>query len=145
MMLLTWPHIQKHITQNKACNVQRAAIQWPYTKETNQTRIIIMRKIESEMLAAITSKSSFSKDNTQVSYFPKIDLPNHSRIETSKVYLHGNHIATVVHPTFFADGRTVVNKDTLADYPTRTTCSRLRALCVAASLKKVYRISTINW
>jgi|TARA_B100000242_G_C42880134_1_gene408370 hypothetical protein len=45
-----------------------------------------MRKIESEMNAAIKSKINFSKANTSVSY----DADNNE----SNVYLHGNHIAT---------------------------------------------------
>ena len=45
-----------------------------------------MRKIESEMNAAIKSKINFSKANTSVSYDVDTDESN--------VYLHGNHIAT---------------------------------------------------
>ena len=46
-----------------------------------------MRKIESEMNAAIKSKINFSKANTSVSYDDTCDESN--------VYLHGNNIATV--------------------------------------------------
>ena len=46
-----------------------------------------MRKIESEMNAAIKSKINFSKANTIVSYDVDTDESN--------VYLHGNNIATV--------------------------------------------------
>ena len=46
-----------------------------------------MRKIESEMNAAIKSKINFSKANTSVSYAVDTDESN--------VYLHGNNIATV--------------------------------------------------
>ena len=46
-----------------------------------------MRKIESEMNAAIKSKINFSKANTSVSYDVDTDESN--------VYLHGNNIATV--------------------------------------------------
>ena len=45
-----------------------------------------MRKIESEMNAAIKSKINFSKANTSVSY--------DADANESNVYLHGNHIAT---------------------------------------------------
>lgn len=93
-----------------------------------------MRQIEKEMLQAIVSKTNFSKGNTQVTYYPEIETPIHSRMETSKVYLHGNHIATVCH-TEPHRGRVVVNKDTLAAWPTPTTASRLRALGIHASIK----------
>ena len=46
-----------------------------------------MRKIESEMNAAVKSKINFAKANTGVSY----DSDNNE----SNVYLRGNHIATV--------------------------------------------------
>ena len=46
-----------------------------------------MRKIESEMNAAIKSKINFSKANTSVSYDVDTDESN--------VYLHSNNIATV--------------------------------------------------
>lgn len=94
-----------------------------------------MRKIEKEMLKAIFEKSNFSKANTQVIYFSEIETPIRSRIETSKIYLHGNHIATVCHSEPHR-GRVVVNKDTLAAWPTPTTTSRLRALGVSVSIRQ---------
>lgn len=75
-----------------------------------------MRKIEQEMLDAISCNVNWSKDNT--------------RVESGKlscmVYLHGHHIASVDH----LDSSVTVNKDTLMEYPTNTTKSRLRALGV---------------
>ena len=46
-----------------------------------------MRKIEQEMNAAISNNLNWQKDNTSVTYDPETN--------ESKVYLHGNHIATV--------------------------------------------------
>lgn len=76
-----------------------------------------MRKIEEKMLNAISIKATrWQSGNTVVEY---------NRItDRSCVYLHGNHIATVHHDT----GCITVNSETLYNYPTRTTCSRLRAL-----------------
>ena len=77
-----------------------------------------MRKIEQDMITAIDTKISWSKDNTKVVYNPNAD--------TSDVYLFGNHIATMFHKL----GNLIVNRDTLQSCPTRTTKSRLRALYV---------------
>jgi len=46
-----------------------------------------MRKIEREMNAAISNNLNWQKDNTAVTFDPETN--------ESKVYLHGNHIATV--------------------------------------------------
>ena len=46
-----------------------------------------MRKIESLMNAAVANNSNWSNSNTSVTYCPES--------EESRVYLHGNHIATV--------------------------------------------------
>jgi hypothetical protein len=46
-----------------------------------------MRKIEREMNAAILNNQNWQKDNTSVTF--------DSETNESKVYLHGNHIATV--------------------------------------------------
>jgi hypothetical protein len=46
-----------------------------------------MRKIEREMNAAILNNQNWQKDNTSVTFDPETN--------ESKVYLHGNHIATV--------------------------------------------------
>jgi hypothetical protein len=46
-----------------------------------------MRKIEREMNAAILNNQNWQKDNTKVTFDPETN--------ESKVYLYGNHIATV--------------------------------------------------
>lgn len=80
-----------------------------------------MRKIEKFMLAAIEHHVPWSMNNTKVS----IDF------NTAHVFLHGNHIASVVN-----GGTPIVNLDTLRRYPTPTTKSRLRALGVDVYTKK---------
>ena len=71
-----------------------------------------MRKIEREMIAAIKSNSNWQSGNTSVQYI--------CETSESKVFLHGNHIATV--------GETYVS---LYDggWQTNTTKSRLNAIC----------------
>ena len=79
-----------------------------------------MRVIETKMNKAIRRRGNFSNANTRVatgSFFE-----NDVYCEESKVFLHGNHIATYDH----------VNKElTLFDggWQTVTTKSRLNALC----------------
>ena len=80
-----------------------------------------MRKIESDMLKAINTGTRFAKDNTTVEITDTC----------AEVYLHGNHIATVSRY-----GTVDVNTNTLLEYPTRTTLSRLRALGVDVSIRK---------
>ena len=46
-----------------------------------------MRKIEREMNAAICESRNWQKDNTAVTFDPET--------QESKVFLHGNHIATI--------------------------------------------------
>ena len=79
-----------------------------------------MRLIEKKMLDAIEQGRNFTLANTHV----KIDA------NTAHVFLHGNHIASVVN------GNVMVNKDTLSLFPTPTTKSRLRALGVNVYTKK---------
>lgn len=74
-----------------------------------------MRKIETEMLSAVIANKEWSKDNTQVT----------PHAAGCTVFLHGNIIADID-----ADGRAWANRATLADWPTPTTKSRLRALGV---------------
>ena len=79
-----------------------------------------MRVIETKMNKAIRRRGNFSNANTRVatgSFFE-----NDVYCEESKVFLHGNHIATYDH----------VNKElTLFDggWQSNTTKSRLNALC----------------
>ena len=46
-----------------------------------------MRKIEAQMIAAVNNSVNWQSANTRVEFIEEND--------TSKVYLHGNHIATV--------------------------------------------------
>ena len=83
-----------------------------------------MRKIETEMLRAIIANKAWAKDNTRVE---PIDADG---MLASRVFLHGNHIADTLqigHPNRI---KVFTNRDTLADWPTPTTKSRLRALGV---------------
>lgn len=85
---------------------------------------VIMRKIEKLMIQAIENKTNWQLDNTKVEYLPAIDTTVRARIEHSKVYLHGHHIATINHE----DNSYHLNTNTLFHWPTNTTKSRLRAL-----------------
>ena len=88
---------------------------------TNNYRFfIIMRLIETRMNNAIRKRQNFSNGNTRVatgSFFN-----NDVYCEESKVFLHGNHIATYNHVTkelaLFDGG-----------WQSVTTKSRLNALC----------------
>ena len=83
-----------------------------------------MRKIETEMLRAINERTSWMKDNTEV----RMIILDDNAI--SQVFLHGNHIADFVHAPQWGVGLIEPNRATLADWPTPTTKSRLRALGV---------------
>ena len=79
-----------------------------------------MRKLETNMNNAIRAKKNFSNSNTTVQTVTFFD--NDVYCEESKVFLHGNHIATYNH----------VDKElTLFDggWQSNTTKSRLNALC----------------
>lgn len=91
-----------------------------------------MRKIESQMLAAIKAKQSKTIDNTRIEYLPALDTTTHARIEYTKIYLHGHHIASYAYEL----NRFDYNPMTLASWPTRTTKSRLRALGFNVYTKK---------
>ena len=80
-----------------------------------------MRLIETKMNRAIRNRRNFSNNNTSVqtgSFFDSQGI----YCEESKVFLHGNHIATYDH---------VTKELTLFDggYQSVTTKSRLNALC----------------
>ena len=79
-----------------------------------------MRKIEEQMLEAIRHKENWSHANTAVSIFSKGKITHEAC-----VLLHGHIIAVV---NYLNDNSVHINLETLADYPTRTTMSRLRAL-----------------
>jgi hypothetical protein len=83
-----------------------------------------MRKIEEQMLEAIHTGSDWSKDNTDVVH---LDMFN-----SVGIYLHGHHIATYKTLTKVM----TANLKTLAEWPTVTTKSRLRALGVNVATRK---------
>jgi len=92
-----------------------------------------MRLIEQQMNEAIHNQIMWSKDNTEVNYY--------SAVNTSHVRLHGHHIASYNHTT----GITEANLMTLAEWPTNTTKSRLRALGVDVwTLKGVTYVDNIE-
>lgn len=91
-----------------------------------------MRKIETQMINAIKAKQSKTINNTRIEYLPELDTPTHSRIEYTKIYLHGHHIASYAYGLDRFD----YNPMTLAAWPTRTTKSRLRALGFNVYTKK---------
>ena len=72
-----------------------------------------MRKIESQMIAAINSNKNWKSGNTEV-------LTDDANI--SRVFLHGNHIATI-------DDDSMMIMD--GGWQSNTTKSRLNALCDA--------------
>ena len=79
-----------------------------------------MHKIERQMVQAVEDSRAWAAGNTTVSR--DADNPN-----MMVVSLHGNHIASIE----IADGRILgrwINLRTLAEYPTVTTISRLRAM-----------------
>lgn len=82
-----------------------------------------MRKIEKQMNVAISRQENWAKGNTTVHI-----MPDSLR---AYVHLHGHHIATVS-----PDGSVEVNLETLDDWPTVTTKSRLRALGVPVQTRK---------
>ena len=88
-----------------------------------------MRVIEKQMLAAINRGRDWSKDNTRV----VVDAGYRNCF--ANVYLHGHHIAEVFC-AMGCDNRVHVNRDTLRQWPTRTTLSRLRALGVSVYTHK---------
>lgn len=88
-----------------------------------------MKAIEREMLNAMSDgKKHWSKDNTSIERLNSIEGTQWYKYS---VRLHGNHIATVIVPN---PGQhrvlTYVDYETLREYPTVTTKSRLRALGV---------------
>ena len=91
-----------------------------------------MRKIESQMLAAIKARKSVSLGNTTVQYLEALDTPTQARIEYAKIFLHGNHIASYT----YSHDKFDYNPMTLAKWPTPTTKSRLRAMGIGVYTKK---------
>ena len=81
-----------------------------------------MRKIEIQMLNAIYNRKSWQSGNTVVTT---------RNDDSMSIYLHGNHIADVWTLGFIS-----VNQDTLKQWSTPTTKSRLRALGVNVATRK---------
>lgn len=86
-----------------------------------------MRIIEQKMLRACWGAMPFALDNTQV-----VPVKGQTDFEC-EVYLHGHLIATTW--VIRSELKVVFERTTLRNYPTRTTCSRLRALGVKVSVK----------
>ena len=84
-----------------------------------------MRVIEKKMWQAIRNRKPFTNGNTTIT----IDA------NTAHVFLHGNHIASVICDKYYRC-KTMVNIETLRTYPTNTTKSRLRALNVDVRTRK---------
>ena len=78
-----------------------------------------MRTIESKMIQAIRQKQPFGQGNTTVTQTS--DYRAH-------VYLHGNHIAYIYYGDVADDFIATPNVQTLRQWATSTTKSRLRAL-----------------
>ena len=95
------------------------------TLAPHKQRAKIMSIIEKEMLEAIANKSNWRKGNTLVQY------TLYGTIDFFKVFLHGNLIATVNGASKVVD----VEEETLVNFPTKVTLSRLRALGVDVSRK----------
>jgi len=88
-----------------------------------------MRQIEKQMIKAVNNRDNWGLANTQV----------HTVVEDentiSRVFLHGHHIADFVHGGYGC-GWIEPNRETLLEWPTRTTMSRLRALGIDVCTRK---------
>ena len=83
-----------------------------------------MRVIEIKMIEALEAKDNFKLSNTSVHYIKDCNY--------SEVRLYGHLIAIKYHDNDSLE----VNRVTLADYPTVTTKSRLRALGANVTTKR---------
>jgi hypothetical protein len=88
-----------------------------------------MRQIELDMLRAIGANKAWSKDNTRV------EPTDADGMLATRVFLHGNHIADTLQIDRHGRLQVFPNRDTLAQWPTPTTKSRLRALGVNVTQK----------
>ena len=88
-----------------------------------------MNKIEEGMMKAVAGRYEWRSGNTQV-------VPD----ETGGVaiYLHGNHIATVLQ-----NGNVLLNVQTVQRWPTATTVSRLRALDIPARRNNLDTVTVV--
>ena len=85
-----------------------------------------MRKIEQAMTRAIQSRVNWRQGNTEVLQYDG---------GIAEVALHGNVIATVDYCPRSGHIAVTPARATLIAWPTVTTCSRLRALGIAATIK----------
>lgn len=87
-----------------------------------------MRRIEHEMVDALIANVSYwHKSNTTIKRYGREHY----------IYLHDNHIATVLsYMSAPLRHRVIANTETLALWPTATTKSRLRALGVNVHTRK---------
>lgn len=83
-----------------------------------------MRLIEKQMIEAIEKRLNFRKDNTDVIQCEYLGF--------AEVRLHGHTLGTYL----YSDDVFYPNPDTLREWPTNTTKSRLRALGVNVYTKK---------
>ena len=86
-----------------------------------------MKIIEKKMTQAIAEYKHFRSANTEIRQI--IDNKGNA---LANIYLYGNHIGTYN----YANNNLVVNEITLAQYPTNTTKSRLRAFGVNVTTAK---------
>lgn len=85
-----------------------------------------MRKIERDMIRALTRRYNWAGGNTQVTHDG----------ERCQVFLHGHEIATGEYDQERLEWAMAPNLETLRSWPTRTTKSRLRALLLDVSTCK---------
>lgn len=89
------------------------------------------RKIEQRMCSAARDIRDWREGNTQV----KADTNQCTGLPVARVYLFGKHIANV-NQTGHESYSVQVVEDTLYQWPTVTTISRLRALGADITVKK---------
>ena len=88
-----------------------------------------MRRVEEKMCKAILQEQNFTCDNTRVKWHDK---------DHASIYLFGNEIAKVqrsVENNPKSEFIIATNSYTLRVWPTKTTCSRLKALGFNAKIK----------
>ena len=95
------------------------------------------RKIEVAMCAAVHDIRNWKEDNTEV----RVGLNGATQTACARVFLHGNHIATLTQ-TAHDSLSLQVWPDVLRRWPTNTTLSRLRAL--GADVRVAKRIVYLN-
>lgn len=89
-----------------------------------------MRKIEQKIVDAVRDGLDLTIGNTSVWFLSSGETDNPR--PRSRVFLHNQHIATFCHNS----GLLEVNRDTLRQWPTATTKSRLRALGAKVETRK---------